>query len=107
MNKTPDAEAILTFLTTAKGGRKTPCRSTVGGYRAQCDFGLKDAWNDVYFDFIHAEWVSPGESTKSRLWFLYPDFQLGRLYDGFEFTVHEGRPLVARGKITKVFNDLL
>jgi translation elongation factor EF-Tu-like GTPase len=104
MDQPADIEAEIHFLTTAEGGRKTPCRS---GYRACYDFGLKGTLNDVFTEFIEKEWVAPGESVTTRLWFFVPQFQLGRLHEGFEFTVHEGHAVHAKGRITKIFNDAM
>jgi translation elongation factor EF-Tu-like GTPase len=103
-----DIEAELQFLTTAEGRRKTPCRSGFRNYRAPCDFGVTEAGlNNALFEFIDKEWVSPGERVKTRMWFLDPHFQSSRLYEGFDFTIHEGLRVVARGKVTKVINEAL
>jgi len=39
--------------------------------------------------------------------FLRPELQASRLYDGFQFTVHEGPRIVARRTITKLLNEEL
>lgn len=102
-----DIEAEIQFLTAAEGGRKTACRSPSGEYRPTGNFGVEGAFNDVLCEFIGKEWVSPGEATRTRLWFLAPQFQSGRLQQGFKFTLHEGRRLVATGEVTSVLNSAL
>ena len=99
-----DIEAVIRFLPTAEGGRQTPCRSGVRSYRCPCDFGLDDGWSDALFEFVDKEWVAPGESVVTRMWFVVAANHFGRLCEGFDFTVHEGLRLVARGRITKVLN---
>ena len=98
-----DLEAVLRFLTTEEGGRTTPCWSGDGFYRAPCDFRRVDGWNDVLFKFKDKEWVAPGETVTARMKILFPDLLYRRLSEGFEFTVHEGRRLVATGRITQIF----
>jgi hypothetical protein len=107
LDQPADIEAELTFLTTAEGGRKTSCRSGLGNYRAPCDFGHPEGWNDALFEFVDKEWVSPGECVIARMWFLYPEYQAGHLRTGFEFTVHEGARAVARGTVKQVLNTSL
>ena len=104
MDQPADAEAELSFLTTAEGGRATPARS---GYRPACDFKMEDGWNDAILEFMNQEWASPGETVATKIHFFSPDLQTGRLYEGFEFTAHEGLKVVARGRITKLLNDAL
>jgi translation elongation factor EF-Tu-like GTPase len=99
-----DIEAEITFLTTAEGGRQGPVRT---GYRAAHDFGVNGTLNDALHEYIGKEWVPLGETVTARLWFLAAEFQIGRLYDGFEFTVQEGSKIVGRGRVTKILNEAL
>ena len=62
-------------------------------------------FNDILMEFVDREWVAPGECVTTNLWFLVPAYQSGRLHDGFQFAVHEGAKLVARGRVTRVLNE--
>jgi len=103
-NRNHDIEAEIRFLTTDAGGRRTPVMS---GYRPNHDFGIPDMMNDAQHEYIDKDRVFPGEPVNARLWFLRPDFQIGRLYIGMPFTVQEGARLVGNGKITRVCNPEL
>lgn len=41
------------------------------------------------------------------MWFLTPALQAERLYEGFAFTIQEGRKVVGRGRVTRVLNQAL
>jgi translation elongation factor EF-Tu-like GTPase len=101
----PDIEAEVRFLSTEEGGKTIPCRS---GYRPNHDFGIEGALNDAHHDFPDGAEVRPGDTARSLMSFLDPEAQRGRLYEGFTFTVQEGRRVIGQGRITKVLNqDLL
>ena len=100
----PDIEAEIHFFAREEGGRRTPCKS---GYRPSHDFGIEGMLNDAVHQYIDKEWVSPGETVLTHLSFLAPETQFGRLYEGFEFTVQEGTRIVGRGRIIRVFNQIL
>lgn len=95
----PDIEANIRFLTPEEGGRHTPARS---GYRPQFYYDGHD-W-DARQEYPDVEWVHPGETARTLLWFLSPDAHLGRIRVGMEFEVREGARIVGRGRITKVLN---
>lgn len=106
-----DIEADLYFLTTDEGGRSGPVRGD--RYRPNCNFGLRVGetetirYNDVGMEFVGRERAEPGDSVPAKLWFLSPEYQFGRLYEGFTFDVCEGQKVTARGKITRVCNDAM
>lgn len=101
-----DIEATLSFVSTTDGGRQSYCSTEATTYRPMCDLGLK--WfSDLLFQFVDKGRVYPGETAKARGWFLSPQYQRGRLFEGFEFKVQEGKRLVANGTITKVINPAL
>ena len=100
----PDIEAEIYFLTTEEGGRRSPCRS---GYRPSHDFGAEGTLNAAAHVYVGVESVCPGDTVLTRLWLAQPDFHLGRLFEGFEFTVQEGPRVVGRGRITRVLNEAL
>jgi|SRR5437667_11873967 len=95
----PDVEAEIRFLTPEEGGRRTPVRS---GYRPQFYYDGHD-W-DAHQEYLDAEWVQPGETARTLLWFLSPEAHLGRVHVGMEFEVREGARVVGRGRITKILN---
>ena len=97
----PDIEAEIRFLSPEEGGRHTPYRS---GYRPNHDFGTDGMLNDAHHEYVGIDTVAPGDTVTARLWFLAPDYQAGRLYEGFEFTVQEGARIVGRGRVSKVIN---
>jgi translation elongation factor EF-Tu-like GTPase len=86
-------EAEVRFLTTVEGGRRTPVKT---GYRGQffydgCDWDAIHTYPDV-------EWVHPGDTVRTLIWFLSPEKHLGKMVPG----KREGKKLVARGKVTQL-----
>ncbi len=64
--------------------------------------------NDARHAYIDKEWIFPGDTVTAHLWFVMPEYQSGRLHEGFEFTVQEGARIVGFGRVTKVVNkDLI
>ena len=100
----PDIEAEITVKLTSEGGRKSPMFS---GYRPNHDFGVEGMLNDAMHEYPENGSISPGEKGKANIWFLAPEYQVGRLFIGMEFTVQEGARLVGMGKITRVVNESL
>jgi len=99
----PDIEAEISFLPTEQGGRKSAAQS---GYRPNHNFGLPGTLNDAAHEYIGCEAALPGQTVKANMWFLVPEYQQGRLYKGFAFTVQEGSRIVGNGVVTKVLNPL-
>jgi hypothetical protein len=98
----PDLKVELSLLPTNDGGR------TYGlwqGCRLPHDFGLPDEMNDGAYEFLHAPPL-PGKTAEAYVWLLAPERNKGRLYEGFEFRVWEGR-FVGIGKIVEVTNPAL
>jgi len=91
------AVALITFLSTDKGGRSKPVQS---GYRGQFYYDGKD-WDAVQ-QYADAEWVYPGQTVKAYLWFLSPEAHHGLLYPGKDFDVREGDQIIAHGIITAI-----
>jgi translation elongation factor EF-Tu-like GTPase len=99
----PDIEAEITALNTSEGGRRTAMYS---GYRPNHDFGVDGMLNDAQHEYVYGK-IEPGHSGEAFLWFLAPEIQQGRLFEGMKFTVQEGRRIVGYGKVTKVINQEL
>ena len=102
-NRPPDLQAEITFLATAHGGRRSPVYS---GYRPSHDFGLQTL-NDGAHEYVGCTCVAPGETAVANMWLIAPEYQRGRLYPGFKFTVQEGPRVVAHGVVQRVFNTTL
>ncbi len=104
LERDSDIEAEIRFLSTSEGGRQTPVAT---GYRPNHDLGMEGMLNDAVHEYVGVDWVAPGDTVHAKLWFFAPEFQVGRLHEGMEFTVQEGARVVGRGKVTKIFNDEL
>ena len=100
----PDIEADIRFLSTDEGGRSGPALS---GYRPTHDFGVEGMLNDAHHEYIGVDSVSPGATARAQIWLLAPEYQAGRLYPGFAFTVQEGLHIVAHGEVVYVLNATL
>jgi translation elongation factor EF-Tu-like GTPase len=96
-----DIEAEIRFLTAGEGGGPGPYCSRLNTTH---DFGLGNSLSDAMHFFQGKDQVSPGEAVLSRLSFLDPEAQNGRLYVGFTFTVQEATRVIGHGRITKVLN---
>lgn len=96
----PDIEAEITFVATVDGGRRGSAQS---GYRPDHDLGL-ETLNGAAHEYLDQEWVEPGATARAYLRFLAPEYQAGRLYPGFKFTVQEGRRIVGHGVVVAVLN---
>ncbi len=97
--KSPDIEAIVTFLRTDEGGRKSPVLS---GYRGQFYYDGKDCDADEFYPGVAQ--VNPGETVTARLAFANPQLHVGRVQIGTEFLIREGGKTVGRGIVTKILN---
>lgn len=98
-----DAEAVLTFLTTAEGGRRTPAHS---GYRP-AHLVRPDYWTSGIQKFVDAEIVRPGESVSAVLTFTTPEVYPRSLWIGKVIPFAEGSRVVGHARITKVLNPVL
>lgn len=98
----PDLKVELSLLLTNDGGRKYALRQ---GCRLLNDFGLPGEVNDGAYEFLGAAPL-PGTTAKAYVWLLTPERNEGRLCEGFEFRVWDGR-LVGNGRIVEVMNAAL
>jgi hypothetical protein len=98
----PDLEVEVTLLPTEAGGRK---HALWQGCRLPNDFGLPGEMNDGMYEFL-GEPPNPGASQTARVWLLAPERNRGRIYEGFEYRLWEGR-LIGNGKVIRVINPLL
>ncbi|WP_340119322.1 hypothetical protein [Pelagibius sp. 7325] len=100
--KKPDIEAEIRFLSVKESGGPGPYRS---GLRTTHDLGHGGALSDAMHVFQDNDQVSPGGTVLSRMSFLVPEVEQGRLYNGFAFTVREGNRIIGHGRVTKVLNQ--
>jgi len=96
----PDIEAKVYYLTEIEGGRSTFVYS---GYRGT--FCYDRQFNSAVQEFIGQVKCEPGETVRTFMSFAVPETQIGRLYEGLEFTITEGARIVAKGNITKIFRQ--
>ena len=104
INRNPDIETEITFIPTEHGGKS---HAAWQNYRVDHDFGIIGSLNVAQHEFVGCNEVEPGKTVKSKLWFMLPELQNGRLYPGFKFTVQEGSHVVAHGVIVSVLNEAL
>jgi len=97
----PDLEATVAAVPTESGGRRYALFS---GYRPMHAFGVSGTLYDALHEYPDGP-VEPGQSGRALLWLLQPELQRGAIFEGMEFTVQEGRRVVARGRIVKVLNE--
>lgn len=91
--------ALLTFLSEADGGRKTPISD---GHRVSFEFPFYNGRLIAILQFTEVEMVFPGDSVKAEI--SLPDFDSvdGKLYGGLDFEVFETDLLVGSGVITEM-----
>ena len=94
-----DVEALITFVSTEAGGRKTPAFS---GYRPQIYYGGHN-W-DVLHQYGPQECILPGQTATVYLTFLSPEYHVGQVYPGKVFQVREGARIVAHGQVVELVN---
>jgi translation elongation factor EF-Tu-like GTPase len=95
-----DIEAEIYFFTTEEGGRMNPVLS---GYRPQFHYDGYD-WDAIQNYVGVVEPVQLGQTVTAHLYFLSPQYHVGKLYPGKEFLIREGSKVVGRGRVTKVFD---
>ena len=100
----PDIQAEVRFSTTLEGGRNGPVCTN---YRPCHDMGIDGMLNDGKHEFVDREWVALGDTVVSRIRFLVPEYQAGRLYEGMPFTIQEGSKIVGRGRVIRILNPAL
>lgn len=103
--QTPDFVAELNYRTTEKGDRRTPANS---GYRPHVKFPFSKMMTTGLQTFIGQGSVKPGQTVKSEIMILTPEFFENKLEIGMKFEVGEGSRVVAIGKLIEILNtDLI
>ena len=102
--KKVDFIAELQYLSTEKGGRKTPANS---GYRPQIKFDFIEMQTSGKQTFIDKEIVYPGEKVDAKIKILSPNFFTNCLTEGMYFEFNEGAKIIGTGKIKFIVNEKL
>src|SRR5580704_6579818 len=92
-------EAEITFVGTEDGGRRSPAFS---GYRGQFYYAGED-WDAVQ-TYPGVERVDPGDTVVAHVTFISPQYHRGRVHPGMAFEVREGRRVIGRGVVTRVYD---
>lgn len=102
----PDFIAEVRFLPAEEGGRQGPVHT---GYRADQDFGVLDngvhVLNGGEHVFQATEWLQLGEVAMADVRMVVPEYQFGRLSEGFTYTIQEGARVVGHGKIVEIIDQ--
>jgi elongation factor Tu len=103
INRNPDIEAEVTFLTTNEGGRETPARS---GYRPN-HLIKPDYLTCGQHEYLETEWIFQGQTACANIWFITPELYPYTLWVGKKINVQEGSRVVGYIIVTKIFNQIL
>jgi translation elongation factor EF-Tu-like GTPase len=100
------AEVLIEFLSTEKGGRRTPiCLSTDSPAHYRPHFRVRGGDGEYLgVEFVDGpdDPVSPGGSTYATVRFVYePDVCYDALVVGAQFEVMEGSRVVGTGRVTR------
>ena len=103
MDRDPDVEALVTFLSTKEGGRRTPARS---GYRPA--HAVRDDYLTTGVQrFLDREWVAPGETVRAHITFVSPEHYPHCLWPGKVINVQEASHVVGQAEIICILNPQL
>ncbi|HOM02004.1 MAG TPA: hypothetical protein PLH43_04160 [Acetivibrio sp.] len=101
--RTPDIEAVISFLKTEDGGRSRPCTS---GYRPA--HLIKDDYLTTgTHNYFGKDEVLPGETVTGTITFITPEAYPQSLWEGKVINIQEGSMIIGYAKVTKVMNELL
>lgn len=101
MTPQPHFLALLTYLTTEQGGRKTPAAT---GYRPQIQFPFHSGQFPGSQNFIDTENAFPGETLNAEITLPETDYFKGRIYAGLDFEFYENGVLIGTGVIKKLLH---
>lgn len=99
-----DFVATVRYLTTEKGGRKTPAMS---GYRPQVKFDFSEMQTSGQQIFLERNLVFPGDEVDVGIEILSVDHFANKLKEGMRFDFLEGSRLIGSGRIKRILNDRL
>jgi len=97
--------ALLTYVSSEKGGRSTPASS---GYRPTIKFPFEQGMFTGIQNFIGTDLVFPGDVVNAEITLLSAEHLVGKIYAGLDFEFFEGTNLIGHGVITKMLSaDLI
>ncbi len=102
-SREPDVEAIVTYLSTEDGGRKS---AMFEGFSPN-HLIMDDYLTSSQHEFLDKEIVEPGDAVRANIWFLTPDIYPGTLWVGRKITVQEASHVIGSAEIIKIFNKVL
>ncbi|MES2829474.1 MAG: hypothetical protein V4687_15040 [Bacteroidota bacterium] len=103
-NYSPDFIAILTYLTTEEGGRKTPALT---GYRPTIKFPFEVIQTSGKQVFLGTAAAFPGDTIESEITIISKKHFVSRLSEGMNFQFKEGDKLIGTGVIKQILNKSL
>ncbi len=100
MTPKPHFLALITYLTTEQGGRKTPAAS---GFGAKIQFPFYGEPLSGIQNFIESDKAFPGETLNAEITLL-ADTALfkGKIYAGMDFEFYEAEIMIGSGVIKKL-----
>ena len=101
MDRIYDIEGEFHMLSS--GGRSSPAFTGYRPHHKVHDNYLTTATHD----YLGVSQVAPGETVKVAVWFITPDVYPACLWIGREIDVQEGKRIIGKLKITKIFNTTL
>jgi elongation factor Tu len=99
----PDVEAEVTFLSTEAGGRMGPVQP---GYRPAHRV-LPDYLTTGVHTYPERDWVSPGETVRACIRFITPEAYPNCLRVGQTVEIQEGSHVVGHATIVRIINKAL
>ena len=99
-----DFIAVLSYRTTAQGGRKTPAFNK---YRPQIKFEFSEMQTSGQQKFLDKEVVHPGDVVEAEIELASPEIFENKLTEGMPFDFREGSRIIGTGEIKKIINDRL
>lgn len=103
VNRLPDVEAEVRFLSTAEGGRQKPA---ISGYRP-AHLVRDDYLTTGVHDYLDTGDAKPGDTVRATITFIAPEAYPNSLWIGKVINIQEGSRVVGHATITRIYNDLL
>jgi hypothetical protein len=103
LQRGPDVEAEVNFLSAEKGGRSKAAHS---GYRPA--HLITDGYLTTgQHDYVGTDEVNPGDTVLARITFISPDVYPRSLWIGKVLPIQEGSRVIGSAKIVTILNETL
>jgi len=99
----PDVEALVTYLSTEDGGRKSAMYEGFSPNHLVRD----DYLTSGRHEFLDKDVVYPGDTVRVNVWFITPGVYPNTLWVGREISVQEAGHVIGTAGITKIYNKVL